>query len=166
MPNAMHLSPMPKAGGGKLVGMVGTAAAGLLVATVAMWEGKRNDPYADLAGIATVCYGETNVPMRRYTDAECQAMLYTSLADYAGPVLKRNPELRERPEMLAAASSLAYNIGTGAYSRSTIAKRFSAGQWKAACDGFLAWRFVGKREVKGLLNRRKHERALCLRGIK
>lgn len=167
MANPNRIQPMdqPKAGG-KLVATVGATAAALLVGMVATWEGKRNDPYRDIVGVNTVCYGETRVAMRRYTDAECRAMLSDALAGFAKPVLERNPELRGRPEQLAAATSLSYNIGQAAYNRSTVAKRFSAGRWREACDGFLAWRFAGGREVKGLLNRRKAERELCLRGVR
>lgn len=155
---------MPAKGNKRLVALVGSAAALLMTATVAKWEGKSNDPYADIVGVMTVCYGETRVQMRRYSDAECKDMLADGLADFAGPVLARNPELAGRPYQLAAATSLAYNIGNANYARSTVAKRFSAGNWRGACDAMLAWRFAGGREVKGLLRRRQDERALCLRG--
>lgn len=149
----------------RLVQIVGASAASLLVATVALWEGKSNDPYKDIVGVWTVCYGETRVAMRRYTDAECRAMLEDSLADYAGPVLKRNPELRGRPHQIVAASSLAYNIGIAAYNRSTVARRFSERRWREACDAFLLWNRAGGRVVKGLDNRRRHERAICMKGL-
>lgn len=146
----------------KLVALVGTAAAGLMLTTVSAWEGKSNTPYADLVNRMTVCYGETRVPMRRYSDAECSDMLANGLADFAKPVLKRNPELAGHPHQLAAAVSLTYNVGAANYARSTVARRFTAGDWKGACDAFLAWRFAGGREVKGLLRRRQSERAMCL----
>ena len=152
----------PKSALAKLLGVTG---AGMLLALVSQWEGKSNDPYRDLVGVWTVCYGETQQPMRRYTDAECKAMLERRLVDYAGPVLKRNPELRNHPHMAVAASSLAYNIGTAAYNRSSVARMFSAGQYRAACDAFLRYRFAGGREVKGLVNRRRSERAICLKGL-
>jgi lysozyme len=156
----------PGTGNRKLAGIVGAGAAVLLTSTVALWEGKRNDPYRDIVGVWTVCYGETRVVMRPYSDAECSDMLAEGLADFAKPVLARNPELKGRDSQLAAATSLAYNIGAANYRKSTVAKRFSAGQWRAACDGFLAWRFAGGKEVRGLLRRREYERAMCLRGLK
>lgn len=149
----------------KLAGTVGTAAAALLIATVAQWEGKRNDPYRDIVGVWTVCYGETRVAMRRYTDAECEEQLADGLTDFAKPVLARNPELAGHPNQLAAAVSLAYNIGGRAYNRSTVAKRFSAGNWRGACDAFLLWNKAGGREIKGLTRRRQHERSICLTGL-
>lgn len=152
-------------GRGKLVAMIGAPAAALLIGTVAAWEGKRNDPYFDIVNVQTVCFGETRVKMRRYTDAECEDMLAEGLTDFAGPVLARNPELRGRPNQLAAAVSLSYNIGSAAYRKSTVAKRFSAGDFRGACNAFLSWSYAGGRQVKGLLNRRNAERAICLRGL-
>lgn len=142
-------------------------AAGLGVAAslVIAWEGMRNDPYADLVGKMTVCVGETRVPMRHYTDAECRELLDKGLQEFTQGVLKRSPELAGHPYQLGATVSLAYNIGLANYSRSTVAKRFAAGDWKGACDAFLAWHYAGGKPVKGLLNRRKAERAVCLRGL-
>lgn len=162
-----QIAPLEPAGkGGKrLTGTVGAGAAALLIATVALFEGKSNDPYADIVGVMTVCYGETRVQMRRYSDAECKDMLANGLADFAAPVLRRNPELAGHDAQLAAAVSLAYNIGGANYARSTVAKRFSAGNWRGACDAFLLWNRAGGREVKGLTRRRVAEREICLRGL-
>jgi lysozyme len=147
-----------------LAALIGTGAAALLVAQVAGFEGKRNDPYKDIVGVWTVCYGETRVAMKRYSDAECKTMLADGLADYAAPVLARNPELKGHDGPLAAAVSLAYNIGPAAYRKSSVARNFSAGRWKDACDAFLKWSYAGGKQVKGLLRRRQEERAMCLRG--
>lgn len=92
-------------------------------------------------------------------------MLANGLADFAEPVLKRNPELKGHDAQLIAAVSLAYNIGPAAYNRSTVAKRFSSGDWKGACDAFLRWNKAGGRVVSGLTKRREAERRICLRGL-
>lgn len=166
-PAGAGITPSGPAMGGntKLTRTVGVTAAALLVAIVGQFEGKRNDPYRDIVGVWTVCYGETRVDMRRYSDAECKAMLADGLADFAEPVLARNPELKGHDPQLAAAVSLAYNIGPAAYRKSSVARLFSAGQWRAACDSFLKWSFAGGKQVKGLLRRRQEERAICLRGL-
>ena len=163
MPPVHAARVMP--GRAKLAAIVGTAAAGL-IAVASQWEGKRNDPYQDIVGVWTVCYGETNTTMRRYSDDECKDMLAGSLAGYAEAVLRRNPELRGHDPQVIAATSLAYNIGPAAYRRSTVARKFSAGDWRGACNAFLAWSYAGGRQVQGLLNRRKAEREICLRGVK
>lgn len=148
----------------KLTALVGTAAVGL-VAVTAQWEGKRNDPYQDLVGVWTVCYGDTRSPMRHYTDAECKDMLAERLVQYAQPVLERNPELRGHDPQIIAAASLAYNIGPAAYRRSSVAMHFSSGNWRAACNAFMRWNMAGGRPVAGLTRRREAERAICLRDL-
>lgn len=164
---APKIEPMdtPSPGRKRLAGVVGATAVAGLIAVVAQWEGRSNDPYQDLVGVWTVCYGETRVEMRRYSTEECKDMLADGLADFAEPVLKRNPELKGHDPQLIAAVSLAYNIGPAAYNRSTVAKRFSAGNWKGACDAFLRWNKAGGREVQGLTRRREAERKICLRGL-
>lgn len=162
----MTNKPAPKQGkGGKAA--IG-AALMIAIATpfVAQWEGKKNDPYLDIVGVTTVCYGETrNIQNRRYSNAECQEMLAEGLGDFGEAVAARNPELRQHPNQWAAATSLAYNIGKSAYARSTVAKRFSEGRWQSACDNFLAWRYAGGRVVKGLVNRRNAERKICMTNL-
>jgi len=147
--------------------ITGAIAGALAIAAplVAKWEGKSNDPYKDIVGVWTVCTGQTNVEMRRYTLAECDAMLQASLGEYAKSVLERNPTLKDHPYQLAAATSLSYNIGVGAYWRSTVAKRFAAGNFKGACDAMLLWNRAGGKVIRGLQRRREDERRLCLTGL-
>jgi len=162
------LAPMQSPGSPgrkRLAAIIGTSAVAGLIAVTSQWEGKSNDPYRDIVGVWTVCYGETRVPMRRYTDAECADMKANGLADFAGPVLKRNPELKGHDPQLIAAVSLSYNIGSAGYNRSTVAREFSAGRWVSACNAFMRWNMAGGRPVKGLTNRRAAERKICLRNI-
>lgn len=111
----------------KVIGWAVAASVALSAPLIAGWEGKSNDPYLDIAKIQTVCYGETRVEMRRYTDAECQQMLAAAAEGFAREVLACTPILAYHPYQLAAATSLAYNIGVKAYCGSTVARRFNAG---------------------------------------
>ncbi|EAX3609494.1 lysozyme, partial [Salmonella enterica] len=46
-------------------------------------EGRRYEPYRDVAGVLTICDGHTGkdiVPGKHYTDAECDALLNQDLA--------------------------------------------------------------------------------------
>lgn len=163
-------SPPPEAPKGKfagLVAIVGAASAAVLVPLVQSWEGRELKPYRDIVGVWTVCDGDTKnvTPGKVATEAECDARLERQLIAHAAPVLKCTPSLKDKPNALAASASLAYNIGTAAYCRSTVDRRFDAGNIAGACDAFLSWRFAGGKEVRGLLNRRKAERAICLRDV-
>ena len=167
-PRLEQPQPLPPVAEGSLKSSVITVAAGTLaMATViiGVWEGRSNEPYRDIVGIWTVCDGQTNVAMRRYTDAECDAMLAKSIqVEYAPAVYKCVPALRERKYEGAAAISLTYNIGSGAFCRSTVARRFNNGDWRGGCNAFSSWVYAGGRKINGLVNRRKAEVSLCLKG--
>ena len=58
--------------------------------------------------------------------------------------------------------SLAYNIGTGAFCRSTLVRKLKSGDYAGACDEILKWdRFQGK-PLAGLTKRRQQEHQQCL----
>ncbi len=67
--------------------------------------------------------------------------------------------------------SLAYNIGEGAFCRSTLVRKANAGEYEAACAEILRWRyFQGKdcalpeNRCGGLWTRRQQEHQQCLGG--
>ena len=125
--------------------------------------------YRDLVGVVTICDGDTNnVRMGQVeTQAGCTARLERQLVAHAKPVLACVPALAHpaRQSQLVASVSLAYNIGTTGFCRSTAARRFNAGNWRGGCDAFLMWNRAGGRVVRGLTLRRERERALCLKGL-
>jgi lysozyme len=137
------------------------------VALVGAWEGLRTVAYRDVVGIPTVCFGETRgVKMGdRYTVDECKAMLGDALVEFEAGMRK----CLTAPDKVPAKSyvaflSLSYNIGTGAFCRSTVARRANAGDYRGACNAIPAWNKAGGRVVKGLVNRRAEEQRICLQG--
>lgn len=142
--------------------LVGVTAA-VTIATVSLMEGRSNDPYQDIVGVWTVCDGETNVSMRRYTDAECDSMLRTSLVKYGNGVLECITVPVSQTQH-AAFTSFAYNVGVPAFCKSTLVKKLNAGDYEGACNGMLAWSYAGGKHVQGLYNRRVIESRLCLKG--
>lgn len=139
------------------------AVAAVTISTVSLLEGRSNDPYKDIVGVWTVCDGETNVKMRRYSDAECDAMLRSSLVKYGNGVLNCiNVPISQNQH--AAFTSFAYNVGVPAFCKSSLLKKLNAGDYVGACNGLLAWTYAGGKYVQGLANRRKVEQRLCLKG--
>lgn len=167
VPKAGAEQPAKKPGTKTLIGVIGAAAAAILTPLVMQWEGRELTAYKDVVGIWTICDGDTsNVrPGQVATVEECNARLERQLIAHAEPVLTCTPNLKDRPDQLAAAASLAYNIGVNAYCNSTVDRRFDAGDFRGACDAFLMWNKAGGREVRGLTNRRKAEREICMRGL-
>lgn len=137
------------------------------VALVGAWEGVRTLAYRDIVGVPTVCFGETRgVKMGdRYTMEECRTMLGDALVEFETGMRKclSNPDaIPDKPYV--AFLSLSYNIGTGAFCKSTVARKANAGDIRGACNAIPAWNKAGGKVVKGLVNRRAEEREICLQG--
>jgi GH24 family phage-related lysozyme (muramidase) len=147
----------PRVATGAAVGVIALAAP-----VVMWWEGKENDPYVDLVGVKTVCYGETHgVQMRRYSDAECSAMLMQRLAQFDGELSRCITRPDVPVHVRAAFLSLAYNIGSDAACKSTAIRKLNAGDTAGACAEISRWTMAGGKVVNGLVKRRKAERELC-----
>lgn len=146
--------------------------AGLMAAAIALvgaWEGLRTVAYKDIVGVPTVCFGETRgVKMGdRYTVEECKVMLGEGLAEFEAGMRRclKNPDAIPAKSYVAFLS-LSYNIGTGAFCRSTLVRRANSGDMAGACKAILSWNRAGGRVVQGLVNRRKEEHRICMEGLR
>lgn len=127
-------------------------------------EGRVYEPYKDVAGVWTVCDGHTGTDIikgKKYTDRECDRLLMQDLQ----PVKKAvdglvKVQLNEYQR--AALYSFTYNVGTSAFSKSTLLKRLNSGDQAGACEEMRRWVYAGGMKWKGLQNRRDMERSLCL----
>ncbi len=148
----------------------GAGAAGLValaVAVVGGSEGLRLRAYIPIPGdVPTVCYGETRgIRMgMSFTKPQCDAMLVKALDDFANTV-ERCAKQPMGDQQYVAHLSLAYNIGKGAYCKSTVVRLHNAGDRRGSCRAFEMWNKAGGRVVAGLTRRRAEERELCLAGI-
>lgn len=136
------------------------------------WEGFRSKPYLCPAGVLTIGYGHTSAagrPEVRYgmsiTRAEAEAILERDVQKFTNqlmPLLKRRPTQGQLDGMV----SLAFNIGLGAFKKSTCLRRFNAGNIMGAAEA-LTWFNKAtvngvKKTLSGLVNRREQERAIFL----
>ena len=64
----------------------------------------------------------------------------------------------------AAFLSITYNIGEGAWCKSSMVRDLNAGRLKAACDDLLKYKYAHGVVLPGLLKRRQKERAYCMEG--
>lgn len=98
---------------------------------------------------------------KRISEAEARRLKERDLALFARGVerlLKRIPARWQFDAMV----SLAYNIGVGAFSRSSVLRHFNAGRNDAAAEAFLLFNKSGGRVLNGLVRRRNAERALFI----
>lgn len=143
-----------------------TSKVGL--ALIKRWEGCRLTAYQDSVGVWTIGYGLTSaagiVPVTKgmsITQAQAEEYLEIALGSYEAGVTKALTRRPTQPQFDAMVS-LCYNIGPGAFGKSTLVRRFNAGDIAGAADAFLMWNKAGGKVLKGLENRRKDERALFL----
>lgn len=136
-------------------------AAGLDL--IKRFEGLRTEAYDDGFGTWTIGYGHTAgvVPGQRITPAEAERMLADDLTTFEARV-RQLCTAPPNSNQLAAMTSLAFNIGVGAFQRSTALRKHNAGDTVGAAEAFKLFRRAGGREVPGLLRRRNAEAALYL----
>lgn len=152
------------------------AALGLVTAAsfVTIHEGVRYKAYRDLAGIPTICHGITGPTIRMGQTAsagQCEQYLAERLivANNAVNDCTGNVPLTEKQR--AAFVSFTYNVGNGAFCRSTMARRLRAGDYLGACAELMRWVYVAGKDCRlpgsgcaGIVKRREAEREICLQG--
>lgn len=143
------------------------AAAGTLaVSPIAGLEGIKLTPYQDVAKVWTDCYGRTEgvVPGVRRTKAFCDSFLAKDIKRHADG-MQACVSVDVPVTSLVGLISFGYNVGVGAFCRSTLVKKLNAGDLEAACDELPKWNKAGGVVWSGLVKRRVFERQLCRSGL-
>lgn len=140
-----------------------TLATGLIASS----EGLRQTAYRDPIGIPTACYGETrNISLgMKFTLEECNTMLGGRLVEFDRGIANCIENWDNYAAGVRASSvSLAYNIGTGAFCKSTAARLFREGKIEEGCHAFLKFNKAKGVVFPGLTARRQREEKVCLGG--
>lgn len=130
-----------------------TLIAGLQVSTAQL----SGDPW-------TIGYGHTEdvSPDETIDEHQADVLLESDLADTIGSVNLHMPDGTTQNQFDACVS-FAFNVGTGAFERSTLLKLWRAGKTQVAAGQFKIWCHDNGKVVQGLLNRRTAEAALFLK---
>jgi lysozyme len=141
----------------------GTSRVGPLAQElVRHFEGCKLKAYKCPAGIWTVGYGSTGPEIVSgvvWTQEQAEADLEWRLNNEFAPTVRQSAG-DATPAQFGAMCALAYNIGRGAFLRSSVARFHKAGNQAAAADAFLMWNKARGVVLAGLTRRRKAERAL------
>lgn len=129
-------------------------------------EGLRLEAYRDAVGVWTIGYGWTGlvngVPVHAgmvITEDVTEALLRSGLSQYETAV-NRLVSVSLNQNQFDALVSLAYNIGAGAFERSTLLKKLNEGDFAGAAAEFSRWNKAGGKVLPGLVARRDAEMAL------
>lgn len=144
------------------------AVAGLVLSATAftgmlVFEGYRKQAYDDGVGVQTVGFG-TTAGVKAGDTITVERALVRALGD-AGKIEQELkaclPDVRLYQHEWDAVVSWAYNVGSGAACRSTLAKKAKAGDYAGMCAELSRWTFAGGKQLPGLVKRRADERAMC-----
>jgi lysozyme len=138
---------------------------------IAGFEGFRGEVYLDAVRVETIGYGETQGDLiERYrtsgiSEPAAFELLERRVQEFADGVERCiTNKAALTPNRHAALTSLAYNIGIGAFADSTACKRFNAGDMAGVPEAMSWWNKGGDQVLEGLSRRRAAEGALFARG--
>jgi lysozyme len=136
---------------------------------IKQWEGFRAKAYRCPAGVWTIGYGHTSMagkpdvkPGMAISKAEGERILMNDLRVYEAGV-RSAIKVNLTSNQYSACVSLCYNIGVGAFRRSSVARFCNRSQWKNAADAFALWNKAGGKVLPGLVRRRAAEASLFLK---
>lgn len=124
------------------------------------FEGLELKAYKDIVGILTIGYGHTGKDVKMgmtITKAQAEDLMRGDLERFEDAVLAA-VNAKPTQNQFDAMVSLAYNIGAGAFTESTLVRKFNKGDVQGAASEFLRWTKAGGKEVQGLVRRRHKER--------
>jgi Phage-related lysozyme (muraminidase) len=127
-------------------------------------EGYRENAYTPVPGdVPTIGFGTTSgVKLGDRTNPE--KALNVALRDVQGfeGAIKSCVTVPLHQYEYDAYTSLAYNIGSNAFCRSTLVKRLNEEQYTEACNQILRWNQFKGKPLAGLTKRRQEEHKKCL----
>ena len=150
----------------RLVAKIGAGAVTMVLPVVLLYEGTVHSTYKDPINKITACTGHTGPELRMgqtFTKEQCETMLYGDLLKHADALNCIKTPLADNQK--AAFLSFAFNVGNGAFCKSTLARKANAGDLMGACAELSRWVMANGRELPGLVKRRAAERQLCEKGL-
>ena len=131
------------------------------------------DAYLDQGGVPTICNGITGPDIKMgmtVTKEWCDSRFAAEIEKHSKPLDKVPYQMSNQARV--AWADFCFNVGIGACSGSSAFNDLMAGNERASCDGFLAWRWTRVNGVKrdcsiaaskcgGIWKRRNAERDLC-----
>lgn len=146
--------------------MAALAVSAAALVGIATHEGYRGEAYKDAVGVTTIGYGETKgVKIGDKTTPErALVQLLTSTEKHADAI-RSCIKVPLYQHEFDAYVSLSYQIGAGAFCRSTLIKKLNKGDYIGACNELDKWVYAGGKKLPGIVKRRQKEKEMCL-GIK
>lgn len=133
------------------------------VEALKQYEGLSLTAYRDSGGVWTIGYGSTRDVREGMRISQAEAdQRFLADTEWAQAAVRTDVVVPITQPQFDALVSLAYNIGAGAFAKSTLVRLLNAGDYRGAAEQFLVWNKVRGEVVTGLAVRRAQERAMFL----
>lgn len=132
------------------------------LALIREFEGFCAAPYRCPAGLWTVGYGHVlapHEPLITITQAEAEALLRKDVR-HAAQSVKALVNVPLTQGQFDALVSFTFNLGSGAFERSTLRRVVNQGAHDEVPEQLMRWVYAAGRKMPGLLRRRAAEAAL------
>lgn len=115
----------------------------------------------------TIGWGHTRTakPGMRITEAQAEELLRDDLS-WVRAAIARDVDVPLSQEQYDALASFIFNVGAGAFHRSTMRRKLNAYDYVGASKEFPRWNKQKGKVLRGLTRRRDEERLLFLSGTK
>ena len=132
---------------------------------IKLHEGCRLTAYEDTGGVWTIGYGTTGRDIQRgrsITDQQAENLLRRDL-ESAERCVNNSVRVDMSQSMFDALVSFVYNVGCGAFGKSTLLRKLNSGyDDDEVAKEFLRWIYDNGKIIAGLRTRRKDEQELFL----
>jgi lysozyme len=125
-------------------------------------EACRCEAYQDQAGVWTIGYGHTGPDVHAglsITEQQAEALLAQDVKRSAACV-NASVTVALTQDEFDGLVDFVFNVGTGAFEKSTMLVDLNKGDFSAAAEQFQMWDHAGGKVVAGLLRRRTQEAQL------
>lgn len=127
-------------------------------------EGCKLKAYLDSAKVYTIGYGNTNFHVHKgmtITQGEADN-LFAHDVQWAEKAVNKYVKVPMTQSEFTALVDFVFNIGTGAFRKSTLVRKLNDKNYSGASEEFSRWTHAGGKVLKGLVTRREDERQLFL----
>lgn len=132
---------------------------------IKQWEGLRLEAYLCPAGAWTIGYGHTETAKKgmKINQDEADRLLVYDLSRFIEAV-DDSVKVTLNDNQFATLVSFAFNVGVGAFKKSTLLKKLNAGDYSSVPSELARWNKVRNKVSAGLTNRRAAEAGLWVKG--
>lgn len=130
---------------------------------IASYEKFIPNVYLDAAGLPTIGYGHLikgSTPDYARKGPLSQEQAFTLLrsdAEIAANEIRKSVKVKLTQAQFDALTSFAFNVGNGAFRKSTLLKKLNTGDYSAVPSELARWNKAGGKVLRGLTRRRRDE---------